>query len=160
MLTRDAVASIPDPSFARRVAVATGVTTALVVGGALAVILCSSRTERTVPIPKQVPTIAIASFHAAPPAVAQPGEIAMAGRELFAYAYEAFPAWVATNPDRTCPRHLLELNYFDPELHAVDPWGTPYQLICGAQYGSGLSMRSAGPDRAFDTADDLSSETR
>jgi hypothetical protein len=53
---------------------------------------------------------------------------------------------------------LLELNYYDAALHAVDPWGTPYQLICGADYGP-LSVRSAGADRAFETADDLSSNT-
>jgi hypothetical protein len=155
MQLRDAVAAIPDHSFARRVAVATGITTAIAIGGAIAVICSSSPRER--PLPKQVPTLAIASMHGGrpPPATATPEALALANTELAVYAYETFPQWVVTNPDRACPRHLLELNAFAPSLHAVDPWGSPYQFVCGAPYGAVLTMRSAGPDRVFETADDL-----
>jgi hypothetical protein len=153
MQLRDAVAPIPDPSFARRVAVATGITTAIAIGGAVAAICSAS--PRAVPIPKQLPTLAVASMYAGP-AVAQPAEIARANDELRVYTYETYPSWLANNPDRRCPRHLLELNYYAPSLHAVDPWGSPYQFICGEQFGSMLLTRSAGPDRMFDTADDLS----
>jgi hypothetical protein len=156
MMQRDAVAPVPDHSFARRVAIATGITTAVVIGGAIAAISTSS--PRPVEIPEQVPTLAIASVHGAdlPPIPVTPEALALANTELAAYAFETFPQWVVTNPDRTCPRHLLELNAFAPSLHAVDPWGSPYQLVCGEAYGAVLSMRSAGPDRTFDTADDLS----
>ncbi|MDQ3335390.1 MAG: hypothetical protein M4D80_09515 [Myxococcota bacterium] len=153
MQLRDAVTPIPDHSFARRVAVATGITTAIAIGGAIAAIAASS--PRPLPSPKQLPTLAVASMYGGP-AEAQPADIALANHELHAYAFETYPSWVAANPDRECPRHLLELNHYAPTLHAVDPWGSPYQLICGKQYGRVLSMRSAGPDRLFDTTDDLS----
>lgn len=35
---------------------------------------------------------------------------------------------------------------------ADDPWGTPYRVRCA---GSHVSVRSAGPDRRFGTADDV-----
>ena len=154
MLLRDAVSPLPDRTFARRVGITTAITTAMILGGMLYV-LGKPRVDRQ-PTPRA--TIRIPSIEAARlPAEMHPAERALVKRELARYAFEAFPAWAASDPERECPRHLLELNRFDPTLHAVDPWGTPYQFVCGRQYQVGLSTRSAGPDRAFDTADDLSS---
>jgi len=122
-------------------------------------VLGGPRARRSLPAPEatiRIPSIAAARL---PVAEAQPADVALVKRELAAYAYEAFPAWAASNPERECPRHLLELNRFNPTLHAVDPWGTPYQFACGRQYAIGLWTRSAGPDGVFDTADDLSSTT-
>lgn len=155
MLLRDAVAPFPDHSFARRVAVVTGITTAIAIGGALVVLACPPAFERR-PVAAaatelRIPSIVVAQVLAS--------ELALVQRELRAYAFDLFPRWVLEHPARACPRHLLELNHFDPTLHAVDPWGTPYQFVCGAAYGPGLTTRSAGPDRVFDTADDLSSAT-
>lgn len=36
-----------------------------------------------------------------------------------------------------------------------DPWGTPYRYVMD-EHGRGIAeLRSAGPDRVFDTADDV-----
>ena len=148
MQLRDAVAPIPDHSVARRVAVATGILTAVAIGGAIAAICSSSPRPPT--IPTQLPTLAVASLYAGPAVIAR------ANNELRSYAFETYPAWASEHPLNKCPYHLLELNRYAPSLHAVDPWGSPYQFICGKQYGPVLSMRSAGPDRKFETSDDLS----
>ena len=150
MLLRDAVAPQPDIRSARRVAIALGITTALVFGGAAVAALNADRPPP--PLVEQLPAVTPASIVFAQ-AVASEREIAIARRELAGYAFETFPQWVAANPARACPQHLLELNYYDPSLHAVDPWGRPYQFACTPR----LWARSAGPDRIFDTGDDLTS---
>jgi hypothetical protein len=104
-----------------------------------------------------VPTITIENVVAMPPpSEATPEQLGLARYELFAYAEIAYAKWKeATN--RTCPDRLLQLNAWLPSLHAVDPWGRPYQFLCGAQHGvTGIRLRSAGPDHLFDTDDDLS----
>lgn len=65
-----------------------------------------------------------------------------------------FPAWVADHPTDDCPRSLSEL---EPYVHAgtsMDPWGTAFRFVCTR---SGLRVDSAGPDRTFDTGDDIGS---
>ena len=155
MLPRDAILPpSPRPPAAFWVGVAIAGLTAFVV--AATVFTCMSRELRDHGL-HGAPAVPVASFTGAR-APADPASLERAQRELAAYAYEAWPAWVAANPDRACPQRLLELNHFLPSLHAVDPWGTPYQFLCGAQHGvTGLHVRSAGPDAAFDTADDLAS---
>lgn len=75
-----------------------------------------------------------------------------------AYAHRGYPAWVAANPDRACPARLAELDAYVGRRDTIDPWGTTYQFLCGRQHGVvGLRVRSAGPDRQFDSADDVES---
>ena len=130
MLLRDAVCPPPHLPAVVRVAGAVAVLTAFVIVGA--VIVCGDRRQMRV-------------FPEPPPD-------RIARNELAAYV-KAYPAWVIAHPDRVCPDRLRELNDYLPML---DPWGMPYQFLCGAQHGvAGLKMRSAGPDRTFDTTDDL-----
>lgn len=71
------------------------------------------------------------------------------------YAYEAFPQWAQIHHEEACPNTVDELSVFvdgDPR----DPWGTELELRCGAGI-RGAYVRSAGPDRTFDTADDITS---
>lgn len=149
MLLRDAVAPQPDLRSARRVGIAVGITTALVFGGGAAAALNADRPPP--PVVEQLPAVMPSIVFDR--AVATEQELALARRELAGYAFETFPQWVAANPARACPQHLLELNFYDPSLHAVDPWGRPYQFACTPR----LWARSAGPDRMFDTSDDLTS---
>ena len=154
MLLRDAVHPptvlhlLPTPTFA-----------AMVLGGLLLVAVVDAREVRACfrSRPPDVPMLALASFQRAP-VIATHGELELAKREVAAYAFEAFPRWALNNVDRACPDRLLELNREMPSLHAVDPWGTPYQFLCGAQHRvTGLRVRSAGPDHRFETPDDLAS---
>jgi hypothetical protein len=71
------------------------------------------------------------------------------------FAYEAFPQWAATNHADACPASLAML---EPYLarDAVDAWDVPLELRCGSSY-RGAYVRSAGADRRFDTADDITS---
>ena len=158
MLPREAVSPYPDPRFARRVAVVFGVTTAIAVGGAILTVL-----NAPVMADNQLPTITVASIEATKTiaitrdvaVAATTEEITLARLEVAGYVTRAYSAWAAHN-SHECPRYLLEVNTYDPTLHAVDPWGNPYQSLCGTkQYGVSFTVRSAGPDRRFDTADDL-----
>jgi hypothetical protein len=60
-----------------------------------------------------------------------------------------------------CPKGLEELvrrGYLDA-VHAKDAWGTPIQLVCpGNRDVEGCDAASAGPDREWNTADDLDSD--
>jgi hypothetical protein len=147
MLLREAVSPAPDAVAARRVAVVFGALTAIVMAGSAYAAL---RTEGAPT--EHVPTILI------DPAVvidASSDDIANVQDELARYRDAFYSHWVVANPGRSCPARLLEINRFDWRLHAVDPWGTPYQFLCGAQYRPTFQMRSAGADRVFDTQDDI-----
>jgi len=147
MQLRDAIAPEPDLKSARRIGIAVGITVLVVfTGGAIAAL----NVDRPRIVAEQIPTIEIPSVRFAR-TVATEHEIALARRELAGYALETYPQWVAASLDGGCPRHLLELNAFDATLHAVDPWGSPYQFACAPAFW----VRSAGPDRVFETADDL-----
>ena len=159
MLLRDAVCPPPHPPLVVRIAITMSVLLAITVGGTFFV--CTRFQPKDADIPMLDATTfrdtGSASFRHLP-VVATPEELQLARTELSAYAFEAFPAWLVTNPHRECPDRLIEVNRHLPALHAVDPWGTPYQFLCGAQHGvGGLHARSAGPDRMFDTTDDLAS---
>ena len=157
MHLRDAVCPPPHLPAVARVAVTVAVLTTIVVAGAFVSLRRTMHLCFTEQAPAGMPTIdiPIPSIEAA---VATADELALVQREVRGYAFEAFPSWAASHPDRACPDRLLQLNVYDPSLHAVDPWGTPYQFLCGEQHGvSGARVRSAGPDRVFDTPDDLAS---
>jgi hypothetical protein len=79
------------------------------------------------------------------------------------FAIDDFAAWRKSTPvDKACPPSLGEIARFtgkDPVEDTKDPWGTPYRMRCGDSF-SGLkageiAVDSAGPDKAFDTTDDV-----
>ena len=72
------------------------------------------------------------------------------------YAYEAFPQWAIEHMDAHCPRSIDELSPVIARDNALDAWGTPIELRCGDPI-RGAFIRSAGPDRHFDTPDDITS---
>jgi hypothetical protein len=149
MQLRDAIAPEPDLQSARRIGIAVGITVMVVfTGGAIAAL----HVDREPPLP-DVSNDLPPSLRPLPPApgVWTANQIALARRELAGYALETYPQWVAGSLDGGCPRHLLELNAFDVTLHAVDPWGSPYQFACAPTFW----VRSAGPDRVSETDDDL-----
>jgi hypothetical protein len=50
----------------------------------------------------------------------------------------------------------VEFVHLDDANEVIDPWGTPLQLSVTAD--GKFSMRSAGPDKIFGTADDISNQ--
>ncbi|WP_394827975.1 hypothetical protein [Pendulispora albinea] len=59
----------------------------------------------------------------------------------------------ASNPT-ACPS-MLDLQcerQFEPSTHIVDEWKNPFRIEC---VGDEIFVRSAGPDRKWDTADDI-----
>jgi hypothetical protein len=78
------------------------------------------------------------------------------------YAFEAFPSWVAMNPDRACPRSLRELDPYMGHHEAKDPFGNAYYFACGEHAlpkgVRGMWVVSAGEDGVFGTADDARSD--
>ena len=71
------------------------------------------------------------------------------------YAFEAFPQWATANQWTACPQTIDELSPFVHDQPAVDAWGTKLEMRCVP--GTRLYVRSAGDDRIFDTADDITS---
>jgi hypothetical protein len=86
------------------------------------------------------------------------------------YTCQAFRAWQGRNPG-ACPKKLDELNQLARRGGSVDPWGSPYKMLCGEQLPAGartecggemlpwppLAVLSNGPDKKPDTADDVRS---
>ncbi|MDQ3335391.1 MAG: hypothetical protein M4D80_09520 [Myxococcota bacterium] len=72
------------------------------------------------------------------------------------YAFEAFPVWAMDHQERACPASLDDLSPFMQRPQTFDEWGTALELRCGAYY-RGAYVRSAGPDRRFNTVDDITS---
>lgn len=77
----------------------------------------------------------------------------LARLEVRKLAQEAYPMWSIKHVDKPCPDSLDELKEFVPSFTGEDPWGTPYRTKCER----GLSVDSAGPDKKFDTPDDVHS---
>ena len=71
-----------------------------------------------------------------------------------AYAFEAFPQWAMANQSRACPESIDELSEYTSQS-LWDPWERKLEMRCVP--GTRLYVRSAGPDRRFDTADDITS---
>lgn len=67
-------------------------------------------------------------------------------------AIEAAVASYKTANDGDLPSDISSLGLSADE--ATDPWGNPYQLVID-QDAAGWSMRCAGMDARFDTADDI-----
>lgn len=77
------------------------------------------------------------------------------------YAFEAFPTWAASHPDKACPNTLAELNEYmrDPNVSDVnDAWGRPMKMMCGAYLppgAKGIAILSRGQDGKEGTEDDI-----
>ena len=86
-------------------------------------------------------------------------KIDLAKIEVRKYAFEAYPSWSASNPDKACPAKLADLaELTNAEL--VDPWGHAYKMMCGKDLpkgAKGLAVSSPGPDGKPGTADDIKS---
>lgn len=73
--------------------------------------------------------------------------------EVQKLANEAFPQWARMHPN-ACPSIADLLPYMD-RPHVNDPWGSGYQLNCGAQH---IRVWSIGEDRKPNTSDDIRSD--
>jgi general secretion pathway protein G len=54
----------------------------------------------------------------------------------------------------SCPSvaQLIQTGTLDEDNGTVDPWGTPWRILCD---GTSVSVSSDGPDRERDTEDDI-----
>lgn len=76
------------------------------------------------------------------------------------YAFEAYPQWAISHPDKVCPDNLADLNEYMSEADTNDSWGRPFRMMCGAVLppgAKGLAVMSAGEDGKEGTADDIKS---
>jgi Type II secretion system (T2SS), protein G len=140
MELRHASSIVPDHAFARRIAVVAGLLTAVVIVGVVVVAL----SRRATP-----------AMRTAPRETVRQEKLRHAQWELDEYAGIAFANWARQKPAGACPANLLAVNAYAPHLHAVDPWGQPYQYFCT---NGVFSMRAAGADGSYDTTDDLASK--
>ena len=75
------------------------------------------------------------------------------------FAFEAFPNWEVTHPDRDCPARLDELNEYVNSTDIRDPWGNDYRFTCGPRGKTAkLVVLSAGEDGEWGTHDDIRSD--
>jgi prepilin-type N-terminal cleavage/methylation domain-containing protein len=80
--------------------------------------------------------------------------------KLRKYAFEAYPAWSAAHPDKSCPDKLADLNEYMNNEDSNDSWGKPMKMLCGSTLppgAKGLGVVSAGVDNKEGTEDDLKS---
>lgn len=81
--------------------------------------------------------------------------------KLKKYAYEAYPSWAASHPDKQCPDKIADLNeYMNDEKDSTDAWQHPIKMMCGASLpagAKGLAVMSIGEDGKEGTEDDLKS---
>ena len=81
-------------------------------------------------------------------------------RKIALYAFEAFPQWAVTHPDRACPDRLADLNEFMDDRDGLDAWGQPLIMLCGAAmppHAKGIAIISKGADGKQGTDDDINS---
>ena len=66
----------------------------------------------------------------------------------------AIQQWQAVNNSTACPTlpQLVAEKQLDPGQNTTDSWNSPYQFLCTADE---VVVRSAGPDRRFNTLDDI-----
>lgn len=66
----------------------------------------------------------------------------------------AIQQWQAAHDERTCPtiEQLRQEQQLDPGQPPFDAWHRPFRLRCT---GGEVTVRSAGRDQQFDTADDI-----
>lgn len=75
-------------------------------------------------------------------------------------AFEGYPQWSVAHPDDQCPASLAALLEYFERMTTRDPWGTELRMYCGPSLPPGVKgfgVRSAGPDRTYDTPDDVES---
>lgn len=75
-------------------------------------------------------------------------------------AFEAYPQWAAAHPASECPPTIDALLEFVDMKDMLDPWGTPYKMMCGPTLPAGVrgfAIESWGPDKKDNTQDDLRS---
>ena len=72
---------------------------------------------------------------------------------VLAAAAEAF---IIGHGSETCPTadEMKRDGFLSSRANTEDPWGTPYRIVCEAEY---VVAVSAGPDLVFDTEDDIGS---
>lgn len=65
--------------------------------------------------------------------------------------------WQTANPG--CPQasDVVAAHMVPDAVRAEDAWGTPYRIVCAR---TSPTVISAGPDRAFDTGDDIRASER
>jgi prepilin-type N-terminal cleavage/methylation domain-containing protein len=76
------------------------------------------------------------------------------------YAYEAYPSWSASHPDKGCPEKIADLNEYMNSSDINDSWGKPLRMMCGSDLPAGargIAIMSAGEDGKEGTPDDLKS---
>ena len=76
------------------------------------------------------------------------------------YAFEAYPSWSASHPDKACPEKLSDLNEYMNDNDSNDAWNKPLKMMCGASLpagAKGLAVMSSGEDGKDGTADDIKS---
>ena len=76
------------------------------------------------------------------------------------YAFEAYPSWSASHPDKACPEKLADLNEYMNNNDSNDSWGVPLRMTCGQNMppgARGIAIVSLGEDGKEGTADDLKS---
>jgi general secretion pathway protein G len=84
----------------------------------------------------------------------------IAGATVKKYAYEAYPSWASSHPDKSCPDKLESLNEYMNNKDIKDPWGQNYKMMCGQNLpagAKGLAVMSNGEDGKEGTADDVKS---
>lgn len=81
------------------------------------------------------------------------------GTPATAYYYageytRGYQQWSRDNADHACPNQLADLNPYTNrrDNDTADPWGNPMRMTCA---GDAIEVRSAGPDGAFNTKDDI-----
>ena len=80
--------------------------------------------------------------------------------KLKKYAFEAYPSWSASHPDKACPGNISELNEYMNGNDSNDSWGRPIKMMCGANMpagAKGIALSSMGEDGKDGTEDDLKS---
>jgi hypothetical protein len=80
--------------------------------------------------------------------------------KLKKYAFEAYPSWSTTHPDKQCPEKLSDLNEYMNNDDSNDSWGKPLTMLCGTNLPAGargLAVMSMGEDGKEGTPDDLKS---
>lgn len=80
--------------------------------------------------------------------------------QLHMLAFDAYPQWASSHPEKGCPDKLEELTAFMNQPDIKDAWGTPLVMRCGSSAPAearGFGVESAGEDQKMGTPDDLHS---
>ncbi len=121
------------------------------IGAIVGIVIATTSSESAKPV-AVAPVVPPASSLPAR-AAAEPSDLRAADTtQQLAAAVTAFKTWTTAHPGEPCPPISALAGV------GADAWGTPLVLTCTEQPGDQIvGVTSAGPDRAFDTADDLQS---